>query len=107
MTPVILHEMTDEQMLKYMGRENTEDYNADFMVMLETWEAAENFLWPLGEAQIPPDIARLLGWVRPHPQRDIDMTDDCAEACSAASQLIRGRYLKREEPDRSEGSGEG
>ena len=27
-------------MLQFMGRENGEDYNADFLVMLETWEAA-------------------------------------------------------------------
>lgn len=27
-----------------MGRENLEDYNADFLVMLESWEAAEGFI---------------------------------------------------------------
>ena len=26
--------------MQYMGRENMEDYNADFLVMLESWEAA-------------------------------------------------------------------
>jgi hypothetical protein len=25
-------------MLQFMGRENLDDYNADFLVMLQTWE---------------------------------------------------------------------
>ena len=37
--PVIVRDLSDEQMLQFMGRENAEDYNADFLVMLETWEA--------------------------------------------------------------------
>jgi hypothetical protein len=30
-------------MLQFMGRENGEDYNAEFLVMLNTWEAAARF----------------------------------------------------------------
>lgn len=29
-----------------MGRENMEDYNSDFLTMLETWEAAVEHLSP-------------------------------------------------------------
>jgi hypothetical protein len=50
-----------------MGRENGEDYGAEFLVMLNTWEAALQFI----SAEFPADrpgkpqaieIARLLGW---------------------------------------------
>ena len=48
-----------------MGRENMEDYNADFLCMLETWEAGLVF-WPSidGKTAQPLEIARLLGWDR-------------------------------------------
>jgi hypothetical protein len=55
-----------------LGWENLEDYNADFMTMLETWEAAVNFKWKskgyrLSESAIsdrlqPIEVARILGW---------------------------------------------
>src|SRR3954469_10259445 len=47
------------------ARQNGEDYNADFLVMLNTWEAAQRFLVP-EKVQKPPaiEIARLLGWMR-------------------------------------------
>ena len=52
-------------MLQFMGRENMDDYNADFLTMLETWDAAVNF-WPSrdGQAYQPIDIANLLGWAQ-------------------------------------------
>ena len=37
---MIIRDLSDDQMLGFMGRENMEDYNADFLTMLETWEAA-------------------------------------------------------------------
>ena len=45
-----------------MGRENMADYNADFLTMLQTWDAAVAF-WPSkdGQAYQPIDIANLLG----------------------------------------------
>jgi hypothetical protein len=41
-----------------MGRENMDDYNADFLTMLETWDAAVAF-WPSrdGQAYQPIDSA--------------------------------------------------
>lgn len=43
---VIQRELTDEQMLQFMGRENGEDYTTDFLTMLNTWEGAIDFLTP-------------------------------------------------------------
>ena len=65
--PVIVRELTDKQMLQFMGRENLEDYNADFLVMLETWEAAVGFTDERDSAQKSQaiELARLLGWTRP------------------------------------------
>jgi len=41
--PVIVRDLTDRQMIEFMGRENLEDFNADFLVMLNSWEAAEEY----------------------------------------------------------------
>jgi ParB-like chromosome segregation protein Spo0J len=41
--PIIIRDLNDEDMLRFLGRENLEDYNADFLVMLETWEAASEY----------------------------------------------------------------
>jgi hypothetical protein len=97
--PLILDALTDEQMLQFMGRENGEDYNAEFLVMLNTWEAAENFLdAPRIRKRQPIEIARLLGWTNP---RHVGMADDqmnhTARACYSAAALIRGGYLSRDE----------
>ena len=35
---MIVRDLTDQQMLELMGRENGEDYSTDFLVMLNTWE---------------------------------------------------------------------
>jgi ParB-like chromosome segregation protein Spo0J len=99
---IIVDDLTDEQMLQYMGHENAEDYHADFMVMLETWEATEDWLIQRAKrsenaAPTAPDIARFLGWVRPHPQRDIDTMDSTAIACNEAAKLVHGKYIKRED----------
>lgn len=49
-----------------MGRENMEDYNSDFLTMLETWEAAAEHLFPSmdGNTTQPIAIAKLLGWAQ-------------------------------------------
>jgi hypothetical protein len=93
--PVIVRDLDDEQMLQFMGRENLEDYNADFLVMLETWEAAEIFIAARDRAQNPETlvIAQLLGWIRGN--RDTYRINDVAVATSSASKLIKGGYLKR------------
>mgnify|MGYP006906478808 FL=1 len=48
-------------MLAFMGRENMEDYNADFLSMLETWEAAVGYSPSMdGDKNQPVEIAKLL-----------------------------------------------
>lgn len=48
------------------GGENMEDYNADFLVMLESWQATVTYLSPRPDAVEPQDmeVARLLPSVR-------------------------------------------
>lgn len=97
--PIILRDLDDLDMLKFMGRENGEDYNSDFTIMLETWEAAMNTI---------PDytgigIARLLGWTRLKrtAARDAknlgpsEVMNETAEACANAADLIASGVLKR------------
>ena len=80
--PLIVRNLDDENMMKFMGRENLEDYNADFFVMFETYQAARKYLdgacvhAPLetsvacrhaeGESTKPTaaETAKLLGWTR-------------------------------------------
>jgi len=92
--PVIVRDdLSDEQMLRFMGRENLEDYNAYFLVMLETWDAAVAFDRGRDQNQKVEDIriARLIGWMS---GRHVNAT---AEACSHASQLITGGYMTRDD----------
>jgi len=99
---VIIRDLNDEQMLGFMGRENMEDYNADFLTMLETWEAAVAHLCPLsdGHKTQPVEIAKILGWtqVRTPSGRHINdavQMNRTAEACNSAFTLIRDGYVKR------------
>jgi len=94
--PVIIRDLSDEEMLKLMGRENGEDYSTDFLVMLNTWQGAVEFCSSAKEHT--PDaveIARLLGWDRERagkrPAQSI--MNATAEACSAAYSLLQGGYL--------------
>ena len=48
-------------MLEYMGRENMEDYNADFLTMLNSWEAAVKFSGAIPQKIKDIEIARVLG----------------------------------------------
>lgn len=105
--PIIVRRLTDEQMLQFMGRENTEDYNADFLCMLEAWEAAVVFAerrgLDRGKGQVI-DIARILGWVEHHKEggdvrhKDPHVTlNQTAMACSAAYTLIAAGHLARDD----------
>jgi uncharacterized small protein (DUF1192 family) len=78
-----------------MGRENLEDYNADFLVMLETWEAAIEFRRRDGEKSETIDNARLLGWTR--LRADGGRANDTALACDDAAKLITGGYINRDQ----------
>jgi len=101
---LIVKNLSDKEMMQMMGRENLEDYNADFLCMLETYEAAEKFLEKsmsndgLCSAEHksiqPIEIAKLLGWTRFSPHEILSNT---ASACNAASKLIKGGYNTREE----------
>jgi len=97
--PVIVRDLDDEQMLQFMGRENGEDYNTDFLRLLNTWEAAVSFLGrPVGPILQQSEIANLLGWVRSKAGRGI-APNDTANACHAALTLIEAGHLDRNDLD--------
>src|SRR5262245_15645818 len=91
--PLIVEDLSDEQMCQYMGRENLEDYNAVFLVMLEAWEAAKKF--KARDAQNPQDldVATLLGWTRPASSGNTVRMNEVAQACSNTSRLIAGGHM--------------
>jgi len=92
--PLVVDALTDKQMLQFMGRENGEDYNAEFLVMLNTWEAAMSFSAVPRKNPQPVDIARLLGWTEARGEEH-DQMNHTARACSAVHALIRGGYETR------------
>src|SRR5262249_32037185 len=60
---LIIRDLSDEAMLKRMARENMDEYRSDFLCLLETWEAAAEFL--AGHRRLKPEpieIAKLIGW---------------------------------------------
>jgi ParB family chromosome partitioning protein len=91
--PVIVKELTDEQMLQYMGRENGEDYSTDFLVMLNTWEGAVKF----GRRGAQLEIAKLLGWTRVAASGETDRMNETAQACAAAHSLISAGHIDRDD----------
>jgi hypothetical protein len=101
--PLILDDITDRQMLQYMGRENGEDYSADMIVMLNTWEGALRFLSnskdyrkseSIHSRPQPIEIAGLLGWVIVD-KNDQRHMNHVAAACAAGHALIAGGYVAR------------
>jgi hypothetical protein len=98
--PIIVADLSDQQMLQYMGRENLEDYNANFLIQLESWEAAvKSGLVASGRPENGTqaiDIARLLGWTRLQGGKT-QILNDTASACHAAYVLINGGHLTRED----------
>lgn len=93
--PLIIRPLSEQQMLQFMGRENGEDYNADFLVMLNTWEAADKFLFADRQKKSQAlDIARLLGWTAAVAAYD-DQMNHTARACHYAAALIGGGYETR------------
>lgn len=96
--PVILRDLSDAEMLQFMGRENGEDYGSEFLVMLNTWEAAAKFLLPQGSRERPVDIARFLGWTLlrgPGERKGGDTISPVARACAGAYELIERGHIKR------------
>jgi hypothetical protein len=54
-----------------MGRENMSDYNADFLTMLQTWDAAVGYMPSKdGKPYQPIDIANFLWWTQDRSYRD-------------------------------------
>lgn len=104
---IIVRNLDDKEMLQFMGRENLEEYNSEFLVMLNTWEAAVGFLSRKPAIIVQPiEVSRLLGWIRIEHKKSgrqsgesFDHLTETAEACNAAYQLIQGRYLTRESLD--------
>ena len=96
--PLIVRDLTDEQMIQFMGRENLEDYNADFLCMLESWRAAQVFLSGHGRKNAQPvEIANLLGWASRDDRNNSWRLNNTAEACASASKLIDGGWVSNEE----------
>ena len=90
--PLIIQDLDEEQMLQFMGRENMEDYNADFLCMLETWEAGTKHAERArGKTQLL-DIAKLLGWTDERNQ-----SNHTARACNDAYELIKAKHLTRKD----------
>jgi hypothetical protein len=96
---VIVRDLTDEQMLQFMGRENMEDYRSEFLIMLETWEAASKFAGDRRQKTQAIDVAEVLGWTTPdtRPERSRGRPNETALACAAASELIAGGWVNRED----------
>lgn len=98
--PLIVRDLTDKQMLQFLGRENLDDYAASFTVLLETWEAAERFCLASAEGREVQaiDLARLLGWIVPRAgSRSAEYkTTSIADACNAAHRLIAGGHMERQ-----------
>jgi hypothetical protein len=94
--PLIIRDLTDEEMVGFMGRENMEDFNSDFLVMLASWEAAQKFLisTEIKTAQ-PLETARLLGWTRVVGKQD--NLNNLASACNAAATLINSGHFARDD----------
>lgn len=98
--PLIMQELDDAAMLRFMARENGEDYNAEFLMMLNTWEGAVKFLFQNGcmhpnHGQVT-ETARFLGWtVQYKDQGKIGEPSSLAKTCDAAHTLIEGDLLER------------
>jgi len=87
--PVIVRDLTDEQMLQFMGRENLEDWNADFACMYEAWDSAADHLSRERESDPKAvDIARLLGWIKKSGD-----TNETGQACASAKTLIDADHI--------------
>lgn len=89
--PAILMDLTDEQMVQYMGRENGEDYGTDVQVLLNTWEAADTFLSRTRKSHTHIQTARLLGWM----EADGEHMSMPARTCSNAMRLIEDGHMTR------------
>jgi len=93
--PLVVRDLSDEDMLKFMGRENGEDYSTEFLIMLNTWEGAVKFSAARPKKSHTIDIARILGWTEIQKDTATDQMNHVAKACASATALIHGGYLGR------------
>jgi hypothetical protein len=85
--PLIVRDLSDEEMLQFMGRENGEDYRTEFLIMLNTWEGAVKFGGRGLQKPKPIDLARLLGWTEYLPANERTRMNETAKACANAFAL--------------------
>lgn len=108
--PIVVRDLDDRDMLRFMGRENLEDFRTNFLVLFEAYEGAHAFLTaelaaenpgsvtdPGNDPIAPMTIAELLGWTRIRQDNGSLQLSDAADACRAAHQLMRNGDLKRED----------
>jgi ParB family chromosome partitioning protein len=103
--PLIIRQLSDREMLQFMGRENGEDYATDLLIMLNTWDGAVKFLAnsrDYADARTgvrrqakPLEIAQLLGWMSADTTQNSTQMSRAARACSDAFALINGGYISR------------
>jgi hypothetical protein len=95
--PIIVRDLDDEMMLMMMGRENGEDYNADFSCMLETWESAIDYLKKLNNKIDRMTVASLLGWTRfDNNAEGQERPNNVADTCDLAFNLINENHYDRQ-----------
>jgi hypothetical protein len=92
--PLIVSDLSNERMLQYMGRENSEDYHTNFLTMLHTWEAGVRFLSEPTNGRVAIEtiaVARLLGWLHSNNTE----SNHTARTCDKAIELIKAGKLDR------------
>lgn len=118
---LIIRELTNKEMIQFMGRENMEDYNSDFLIMLSTWESGVKYVEESirdvqevkSESRMKStdfkshedlkikvkliDIADILGWVIKVPDREKPILSPAAYACGSAYNLIKNGYMTKDE----------
>jgi ParB/RepB/Spo0J family partition protein len=94
--PLDVRELSDEQILQLMARENLEDYQTSFLELLTTWEAATDYLSRMHDISVKPiTVAKFLGWVTIRgegKQQGEEVLNTTARATSPALDLIKGGY---------------
>ena len=95
--PLIVRDLSDEEMVGFMGRENLEDFNSDFLVQLNAWEAAIKIHGTYAKVHSvqPTTVARLLGWTIGRSDRDHEKLNVTASACHVATKLIEAGHMSR------------
>jgi len=88
--PLISMNLSEKELVQYMGRENGEDYGADVQISLNTWEAGSIYLRRANAPFKDRDVAELLGWVEQDGRMDL-----MARTCSAAFKLIGDGRMSR------------